>query len=230
MANKRTIPLRDGEYKNLIGVLMNGCTYQDPISGKNRTLRSNMVVAYALITQVALGVRICDVLRLTMDHFQERGDGAWQLCKDFVEQKTGKERNFVISEKFYIELLKYQSEMGIKRSELLFQVSERTIERRIQFACDALKVTDPDKRNKYIDISTHSFRKYAAMAVWVKSGKDIEYVRKYLQHSSIVTSQRYIGVNEERFEEIIMQCNMGDGWKQHRIEQSVRMEELNNLF
>ena len=65
---------------------------------------------------------------------------------------------------------------------------------KLQFVCDYLG---------YEGISTHSFRKWYATEIYKANGFDIDLVQRLLQHSSAVTTQRYIGIEPQRIEEAI---------------------------
>jgi len=52
----------------------------------------------------------------------------------------------------------------------------------------------------YRGIGKHSFRKYFATDMYVNNNYNIELVRTLLQHSSVVTTQRYIGIQSEQVE------------------------------
>ena len=53
------------------------------------------------------------------------------------------------------------------------------------------------------NISSHSFRKYAAQQLFSKSGHDIELVREWLQHSSVKTTQVYLRRSDAQLEKAI---------------------------
>ena len=71
----------------------------------------------------------------------------------------------------------------------MFPISERTVQNHLQLVCNHLE---------YEGISTHSFRKYFASTVYVNNQYNIELVRTLLQHSSVMTTQRYIGIQSEQ--------------------------------
>ena len=49
----------------------------------------------------------------------------------------------------------------------------------------------------------HSARKLFATKVYVENSYNIELVRVLLQHSSVVTTQRYIGIQQKQVEEAL---------------------------
>ena len=53
------------------------------------------------------------------------------------------------------------------------------------------------------ETGTHSLRKYRANEIYEKSGHDIEMVRAFLNHSSVLTSQRYIRRSDAQLEKAI---------------------------
>ena len=83
---------------------------------------------------------------------------------------------------------------GIKRTDLLFPISERAIQKQLKIVCDYLG---------HEGISTHSFHKWYATEIYKANGYDISLVQRLLQHSSAATTQRYIGIEPERIERAI---------------------------
>jgi site-specific recombinase XerD len=56
-------------------------------------------------------------------------------------------------------------------------------------------------------ISSHSIRKSVANEVYLNSGKDIYSVMKFLNHSSILVTQKYLGIDQEQREQMFNQLN-----------------------
>lgn len=56
----------------------------------------------------------------------------------------------------------------------------------------------------YKGIGTHSFRKAFATQAYINSDYNAEVVRRLLQHSSVVTTQRYIGVGDKEIEDALL--------------------------
>ena len=73
----------------------------------------------------------------------------------------------------------------------LFDITERTVQNHLQMVCNCLG---------YDNISTHSFRKLFSYSIYVNNNYNIELVRVLLQHSSVVTTQRYIGLQTREIE------------------------------
>jgi integrase len=70
----------------------------------------------------------------------------------------------------------------------------RGVQNHLKKVCDKLG---------YTNISTHSFRKWYATDIYNSSGHDIILVQQLLQHSSPMTTRRYIGISEEKVEQAI---------------------------
>lgn len=116
--NKTTRPIEDNEYDAIIETIRDGFAFRG-ISHK-----PNPRIAMALQLERNLGLRISDVLRLTLDSFVRVGD---KYRINIYEKKTGKYRDY-----------------------------------------------------------------------------NAEVVRRLLQHSSIVTTQRYIGVDNKEIEDTLL--------------------------
>jgi site-specific recombinase XerD len=111
-----------------------------------------------------------------------------------VEQKTGKRRVFTVPLLIWQYIENYCLRNGIKRTELIFPITERAVQKQLKIVCDYLR---------YEGISTHSFRKWYATEIYNANGFDIALVQRLLQHSSASTTQRYIGIEPQRIEQAI---------------------------
>ena len=92
----------------------------------------------------------------------------------------------------YIE--NYCLRNGIRRSDLMFPITERAVQKQLHIVCDYLG---------YEGISTHSFRKWYATEIYKANGFNIALVQRLLQHSSAATTKRYIGIEPQRIEQAI---------------------------
>lgn len=110
---------------------------------------------------------------------------------DIVEKKTKKKREFTVPIEIYSYIQNYVLENNINPTAKLFDISERTIQNHLQLVCGYLG---------YENISTHSFRKYFATSIYINNNYNIELVRVLLQHSSVTTTQRYIGIVNRELE------------------------------
>ena len=146
----------------------------------------NPRAAMALIMEANLGVRISDIVKLRPCDIIRDGDH-WRLS--IVEQKTGKERYFRVSEQMRAYIVDYCYKNGIKEDEPIVQIKERTVQDALKKVCDYLEL---DR------IGTHSFRKYFAVRVYESNDHDVELVREILQHTKLETTQRYLRTTSAR--------------------------------
>ncbi|MBR5126115.1 MAG: tyrosine-type recombinase/integrase [Oscillospiraceae bacterium] len=179
--NKKTKALTTEQYKEIIQTMREG------FSG----CRPNERIATALVLEGNLGLRISDVLRLRQCDIVRDGD---RYRLEIVEKKTGKRRIFTVPLVLYQYIENYCLRNNIGRSDIIFPITERTIQKQLHIVCDYLG---------YEGISTHSFRKWYATEIYKNSGYDIALVQRLLQHSSAATTQRYIGIEPHRIEKAI---------------------------
>jgi len=109
---------------------------------------SNEQVAFALVLEGNLCMRIGDILNLRLKDIVKDG-GRYHL--QIIEQKTKKERNFTIPVEIYQYIQQYCIDNNIKSNEKIFYITVRQVQRILKKACDYLG---------YENISTHSFRKF----------------------------------------------------------------------
>lgn len=183
--NKKTKALDKEQYELVIATIREGFTHN------GSEFKPNNRLATALVVQANLGVRISDILKLTLSDIVYES-GRYHL--DIVEQKTGKVRNFTVPAGLYEYLCNYVKENCINPLARLFPVCERALQKQLAIVADYLKIDG---------LSTHSFRKFYATQLYIQNDYDIELVRHLLQHSSALTTQRYIGMSTKRVEDAI---------------------------
>lgn len=184
--NIKTKALDKEQYELIISTIRNGFTYDN-----GKEFKPNNRLASALVVQANLGVRISDILKLTLSDIVYES-GRYRL--DIVEQKTGKVRDFPIPDGLYTFLKNYASENHINQRARLFPVCERALQKQLAIVAEYLGIDG---------LSTHSFRKFYGTEIYYANDCDIELVRRLYQHSSIAVTQRYIGVTSKRLEEAI---------------------------
>lgn len=176
-----TRALTDEQYKEIITLMRQGFTGARP----------NDRIATALALEATTGLRISDILGLRMiDIIPDGNRERWNI----VEQKTGRERRFTVSNKLYQYIDYYRIRNNIGEKELLFDVKPRMVQKHLKKVCDWLG---------YDHISTHSFRKYFATRIYQQNGKDLLLVQAALQHASPATTLKYIGAGIPDVEEYI---------------------------
>ena len=179
--NKKTTALTTEQYTEIIETMKQGFT----------GCRPNERIATALVVEGNLGLRISDILRLRLCDIVRDGD-RYRLA--IVEQKTGKERVFTVPLVIQQYLENYALRNSIGRTETIFPITERAVQKQLALVCDYLG---------YEGISTHSFRKWYATEIYKNNGYDVALVQRLLQHSSATTTQRYIGIEPQRIEQAI---------------------------
>lgn len=179
--NKKTKALTTEQYTEIIQTMKQGFC----------GCRPNERIATALVLEGNLGLRISDILKLRPCDIIRDGD---RYHLEVVEQKTGKSRVFTVPLVIQQYIENYCLRNGIRRSDLMFPITERAVQKQLHIVCDYLG---------YEGISTHSFRKWYATEIYKANGFDIALVQRLLQHSSAATTQRYIGIEPQRIEQAI---------------------------
>lgn len=181
--NKKTRALTDDQYVKIIKTIQTGFMCSD-----GHMVKPNKRIAVVLVLEANLGLRISDILRLSLSDIIKDGN---RYRLDIFEKKTNKKREFTVPIEIYSYIQNYALENNISTKARLFSVSERTVQNHLQLVCKYLE---------YDNISTHSFRKFFASSIYEDNNYNIELVRILLQHSSVVTTQRYIGIHSAQIE------------------------------
>lgn len=183
--NKRTRAIDEETYKLIISTMQKGFEHEEIMHKPNERIATVLQLEYNL------GLRIGDILNLTMDSFVKDGS---RYRLDIHEQKTGKYRNFTVPVEIYNFIRDYAYENNIHPKAKLFPITERAVLKHLKVICDYLGLQG---------VGTHSFRKAYATNIYVNNHYNIELVRVLLQHSSTVVSQRYIGIGSKELETAI---------------------------
>lgn len=181
--NKETIALTDEQYVKIIQTMRSGFVCKD-----GHKVKPNNRIAVALMLEANLGLRICDILDLRLSSIIKDGE---RYRLNIIEKKSGLKRNFTVPLEVYVFIQSYALENNINPAAKLFDMSERAVTKHLKLVCDHLG---------YSGIGSHSFRKYFATSIYVNNHYDINLVRVLLQHSSTVTTQRYIGLQSKDIE------------------------------
>lgn len=184
--NKRTVALTTEQYKKIIKTMMSGFVDKD-----QNIVKPNRRIATALTLEANLGLRIGDILKLRLSDIIRDGD---RYRLDIIEEKSGKKREFTVPLEIYAYIQNYALENNIRTTAKLFEISERAVNKHLQKVCKYLNLDG---------IGSHSFRKFFATTIYNNNRHNINLVRVLLQHSSIATTQRYIGLQPEEIEEAL---------------------------
>lgn len=183
--NKRTRAIDEDTYKLIIATMKNGFTHEGV------QYKPNERIATVLVLEYNLGLRVGDILNLTVDSFVKDGS---RYRLDIYEQKTGKYRNFTVPNEVYQFVRDYAYAHNISSKAKLFPITERAVLKHLKAVCAYLGVEG---------VASHSFRKGFATNVYVNNHYNIELVRVLLQHSSVNVTQRYIGIGSKELEDAI---------------------------
>ena len=134
-----------------------------------------------------LGLRISDILSLRLSDIVKDGD---RYRLEITEQKTKKKRVFTVPLVIQQYIENYCLRNGLEKTERIFDLTERTINKQLALVCDYLG---------FEGIRTYSFRKWYTTEIYKNNGYDITLV----QHSSAAITQRYIGIEPQQIEEAI---------------------------
>ena len=184
--NKKTVALTKEQYKLIINTIREG------FIDNNKPFRPNNRLATILVLQANLGLRISDILNLKLNSFVKDGN---RYRLDIIEQKTSKTRTFTVPTEIYNFIKMYVLENKIKPTARIFPIGERAVQKQLKLVVEHLGLSN--------NISTHSFRKYYATEIYINNNYNIALVKELLQHSSVSTTQRYIGVGQQELEQAI---------------------------
>ncbi|WP_411680981.1 tyrosine-type recombinase/integrase [Clostridium thailandense] len=176
-------------YKLILTTIGSGFIYK--VNGTDKKFRPNQRVKLALMLEGNLGIRIGDILNLTLKSFRNNGNG---VILDIVEAKTEKNRAFTVPMEIYNVIKIYALENGLSDTDNLFPLTERAVQKQLKIVCQYLGLDN---------VSTHSFRKFYANEIFNNNHQNIELVRTLLQHSTIAITQKYLGVSSKEIEDAI---------------------------
>lgn len=181
------------EYNKILYTLCSSFEYEDKDKYGNlvnRKFRPAKEVAFALELEANLGLRITDILQLTLDSFILDEEGKYKLY--FKEQRANKAKNVCISSNIYKEIEAYALSLNKNSNDKIFCKSVRTIQSRLAIVCKKLGLKN---------VSTHSFRKFYAMRLYEDNNYNYKIVSELLNHSKTSTTQRYLGLSKEEIEQ-----------------------------
>ena len=170
------------------------------IESMKKYLKSKNVRDYVLFSLgINSGLRISDLLNLTVEDVKGKDRIAIR------EQKTGKTKNFPLSEKSK-EIIASYIKQGALDSGYLFPsrkgsapISRIQAYRIINDAARYAKVKD--------NVGTHTMRK--TFGYWAyKAGYDIAMIQKLLNHSAPSVTLRYIGIQQDELDEVYLNLDL----------------------
>lgn len=181
MANKETVALTVEQYEEIIKTMRTG----------GAGFRPNERIAAILVLEANLGMRISDVLAMKQTSIVKDGE---RYRLNITEIKTKKRRTFTVPVDIVYFIRNYCNENHIGLDDYIFPTTERNVQIYLAKVCDYLG---------YENIGTHSFRKFFATDILVKNNYNFLLVQKLLQHTSVTTTQRYIGITSKEMEDAL---------------------------
>lgn len=162
-------------------------------------------VRNALLIELNTGLRIMDIAKLKFSQIQF---GILEL----VEQKTKKTQITKIN----MDLVRYLNTNKTWSGDYMFLEAKRkrngieycAPKSFVRYVQNKLKVVCECEHINHEFISTHSFRKTFATNAFNQT-KDLVFVQKLLNHSSVSITQRYINVDQERIDNFREKIKMG---------------------
>lgn len=174
--NKRSVAIDSDTYQHIISTIKSGFDYQGV------KYQPNVRIATILVLVYNIGLRIGDVLNITMNSLMKDG-GEYRL--NVYKKNTEKCHNFTVPNEMFHFIHDYAFENNISPEARLFPISKCAVLKHLRAVCEYLGLES---------IGTHSFRKSFATNAYKDSKQNIELVKTLLQHSSVIVTQRYIGV------------------------------------
>ncbi|UYZ39049.1 tyrosine-type recombinase/integrase (plasmid) [Clostridium beijerinckii] len=185
-----TRALESDEYDKIIELLKTGFIYENK-NGKMSRFKPQPNVALALSLEATLGLKISDILQLKVKDFHED-------TLEILEIKTNKLQYKKIDPQISEYIRNYALENRLSLNDHIINVGIRWIQNRLQKVSRHLGL---------LNIGTHSFRKFFATYVYIKSNGDIDLVRRLLNHSSISVTQEYLNTSQKKIDEISQAIN-----------------------
>ena len=170
------------EYQKLIETIRRGYIGVDDIDHK-----PNHQVADILVLEANLGCRIGDIVNLKHSDVIYDG-GRYRL--NFREQKTGKLRTFIVPQ----PVKEFMDGCGYGDNDRLFKIGEYAVWKVLRSATKYLEMEN---------VSSHSLRKMACLAVYNNTGHDIEAARAFMNHSDYRTTLHYLRISDAKLEKAI---------------------------
>lgn len=185
MGRYATVSLNKQNYQEIIETVREGYTDFNGV-----THRPNVQLATILILEANLGCRIGDIINLTTDSIIDDG-GIYKL--NIIEQKTRKSRCFIVPKPVKEFIDNYIRSANIYKGPL-FDITCQAVWKHLRAVTDYLGLEN---------VSSHSFRKYAASNLYEATGHDIEAVCEFLNHSSTAVTRHYIRRSDAQLEKAI---------------------------
>lgn len=154
---------------------------------------------------ISSALRISDILQLKVSDVWENGRP--KAIIRVAEQKTGKLKEFAMSENLGKALKQYMKEYKPNRGDYLFKsrkgdnkpISRQQASNILSKAGEYVGIKEP--------INTHSMRKTWGYHAY-KSGTSLALIMEALNHSSISNTKKYIGITQDDLNQVYINLNL----------------------
>ena len=169
---------------------------------KSKSVRNHLM----FLMGISSALRISDILSLKVSSIYDGKKP--KAFIDVKEKKTGKRKRFATSPNLQRAIKEYIKSYEPEEEEYVF-VSRKgdnkpiTRQRAVQILTEALDMCGLS----YINFGSHGMRKTFAYHCW-KSGTDITYLMRILNHSSPREVLHYISVEQEELDDIYVNLNL----------------------
>ncbi|MBZ9621460.1 tyrosine-type recombinase/integrase [Clostridium sp. FP2] len=188
-----TYPLKDKKQIDMVKLYL-----------KSKSIRNLLLFTIG----ISSALRISDILSLKTIQLYDYDS---KKAKDFIdvkEKKTGKSKRFATSPNLQKCIKDFIKEYKPEQNEYVFSSRKGTNkpitrQRAVQVLTEALDMCGLS----YINFGSHGMRKTFAYHCW-KSGTDITYLMRILNHSSQKEVLRYISVEQEELDDIYVNLNL----------------------
>ncbi|MBZ9609866.1 site-specific integrase [Clostridium estertheticum] len=171
------------------------------LAAMKKVLKAQSLRDWLLFTLgINSGLRISDLLQLKVSNVYR------QNRIRILEIKTGKEKDFPLSETCVKAVKEYLAETNLPVASTLFPsrkggqvISRVQAYRIINVAARTVGITDP--------IGTHTMRKTFGYHAY-QTGIDISRIQKLLNHSAPSVSLAYIGITKDELDSVYINLNL----------------------
>lgn len=170
------------------------------IESMKKVLKSSNVRDYVLfVLGINSGLRISDLLNLTVEDVKDKDRISLR------EKKTGKAKDFPLSEKSKKVIANYLKETGMTEGPLFpSRKGDKPITR-----VQAYRILNDAAESVGIkeSIGTHTLRKTFGYHAY-QNGADITRIQKLLNHSSPGVTLSYIGITKEELDDVYINLDL----------------------
>jgi integrase len=170
---------------------------------KKYLLGSGNMRNYALIVLgLNTALRISDILALTWGDVYDFEEKTFKTHVNIKEQKTGKDKNFLLNKNALEGLLKYKRQLGhVSTPDFIFvsrngenkPITRYMAIRIIKTSCAAVGIKE--------NVGCHSLRKTFGYHSW-KKGVPVAVLMELFNHSNQAVTKLYLGISQDDLDDV----------------------------